>query len=102
MNSLTFALFVAAITVTKLKVTCLSIFYFIGPYVNSYTLKIFYLVKTYSPSGMEGKAVLNLVRQYRTIEDVLAANRFIYLNTLANFLFFLMTIHMFVKQLYSS
>ena len=29
MNSLTFALFVAAITVTKLKVTCLSIFYFI-------------------------------------------------------------------------
>ena len=88
MNSLTFALFVAAITVTKLKVTCLSIFYFIGPYVNSYTLKIFYLVKTYSPSGMEGKATLNLVRQYRTIEDVLVANRFIYLNTLANFLFF--------------
>ena len=43
MNSLTFALFVAAITVTKLKVTCLSIFYFIGPYVNSYTPKIFIL-----------------------------------------------------------
>lgn len=47
-----------------------------------------YLVKTYSPSGMDGKTTLNLVREYQTIENVLAAKRFIYLNTLANFLFF--------------